>query len=289
VAFSGAPIRDRAGALLGFVGISRDMSERNRLVAHLERAKATLERRVEERTRELRRAEAQLFQAEKLSAIGQLAAGIAHEVGTPLNVISGRAEYLLSELAPEDPRAHNLEVILAQIDRITGLVERLLEFARGRGDEMGPTRIARVVDTLLPLLRTRLAQLGIVFDAEVGHLPDVYANPTRLEQVFLNLTLHAMDAIREARPQGPGAIQVRGDVDRDDVVVRFRDDGRGLPPALLSRVFDPFFTPRAPAESPGLGLSVTHGLVQEMGGSIRAESDPQGGTTFTLRLRRTRK
>jgi PAS domain S-box-containing protein len=285
VAFSGAPIFGRHGELLGFVGVARDMTERNRLLGELEQAKATLELRVEERTRELRRAQAQLFQSEKLSAIGQLAAGIAHEIGTPLNVISGRAEYLLSELG-DDPRAQNLQVIIGQIERISGLIEQLLDFARDRGDEMGPVRIRRAADAILPLLDSRLRKQGIVLEVDVDGLPDIYGNVNRLQQVFLNLVMNASDAIREVRPKGPGRIAIGGEVDGGDVVLRVSDDGAGIAPENLPRIFDPFFTTKPVGHGTGLGLSVTYGVIREMGGSIRAESTLGHGTTFHMRFRR---
>jgi PAS domain S-box-containing protein len=285
VSFSGAPIRDREGEILGFVGLVRDMSERNRLLDALERAKATLEQRVEERTRELRRAQAQIFQSEKLSAVGQLAAGIAHEIGTPLNVISGRAEYLLSELG-DDPRAQSLKVIVGQIDRITGLMNQLLDFARERGDEMGPVSLENAVSALRPLLEGRLRKQNVLLRADLEHVPEVYGNVNRLQQVFLNLIMNAADAIREARRAVPGQIAIEGEVRGDEVLVRVTDNGCGIPAASLPRIFDPFYTTKPSGQGTGLGLSVTFGLVQEMGGTIGVESEPGKGTTFTLHLRR---
>jgi PAS domain S-box-containing protein len=287
VAFSGSAIRDRFGKLLGFVAVARDMSEHNRLVGALEAAKATLEQRVEERSRELRNAQIKLFQSEKLSAIGQLAAGIAHEIGTPLNIISGRAEYLLSELG-DDPRAQNLKVIIGQIDRISGLIEQLLDFARDRTEELGPVRLTRCLDSLLPLLDSRLRKQGVTVDLAIGGLPEIHGNCNRLQQIFLNLIVNAADAIRSARPAGGGVISISGEAQGEEVLVDVRDDGCGIPASNLARIFDPFFTTKPVGQGTGLGLSVTYGLVEEMGGSIRAQSEPGQGSVFSLRFRRAR-
>ena len=286
VAFSGAAIPGHDGRTVGYVGLVRDMTERSALLAALEQAKATLEQRVEQRTRELHEAQAQLFQAEKLSAIGQLAAGIAHEVGTPLNVISGRAEYLLEELGDNAPAGQSLRVIVLQIDRITGLIQQLLDFARDRNDEMAPVRVARAVQAISPLLETRLRRQGIRFTVNLEALPEVRGNINRLQQVFLNLLMNAVDAIREARPQGPGTISIEGDADKEFVHVRVRDDGCGIEAPHLQRIFNPFFTTKPVGQGTGLGLSVTYGLIRDMGGTLKVESRVGEGTQFELCLLR---
>lgn len=287
VAFSLGSIRSPEASVRGFVGVVRDMTERNALVDALNQANANLEDRVAERSRALQETQAQLLQAEKLSAIGQLAAGIAHEIGTPLNVISGRAEFLLEELDAHDSRSQGLRVIVAQIDRITGLIHKLLDFARDRGDVMTNVRVSRVLAGILPLVETLMRKRNIkVVCVGLDALPEVFGNSNQLQQIFLNLLVNAADAIRDAKPARDGSIEVSGVSTPEHVVVRVRDNGCGIASSDLARIFNPFFTTKPTGQGTGLGLSVTYGLLRDMGGSIHAESEAGQGAMFEIHLRR---
>jgi len=251
-----------------------------------------LHQRLERAFDEAGRTQRQMIQTEKQSAIGRLAAGLAHEIGTPLNVISGRAELLLEEFGRREPRmAQGLGTIVAQIERISKLVAQLLDFARESRPAREPVALASVVAAVLDLLKRPLAQASI--DVELAlpdDLPPIIAHANQMQQVFLNLLLNSIDAI-EADPahgntkrRGRIAIEAESLGEDRRVRVRVRDNGHGIRPEDLDRVFDPFFTTKPVGAGTGLGLSVVYGIVVDHRGTIAVESAPEVGTVVTLTL-----
>lgn len=228
--------------------------------------------------------EQQLRQAETLAVAGKLASGLAHEVGTPLNIVSGRAEFLLQALPRHDPRRQDLEVIISQIDRISGIIRSLLDMVRPQKPQVQPAVLAAVVDRLLPLLRHTARRRDVTLTSLVPtDLPPVLADPNQLQQVIINLLMNAL----EATPQ-QGQISVnaerRSHNDRGGVALWVADTGQGIAPDLLPRVFEPFFTTKPPGQGTGLGLAICRDIVREHGGAIRVESHPGAGTTVTVWL-----
>jgi two-component system NtrC family sensor kinase len=228
------------------------------------------------------RLEEQLQQREKLSSIGLLAAGVAHEINTPLTGVSSYTQMLLGMLAETDPKHALLQKIRRQTDRATGIVNNLLNFSRtGGATEFAEVNLARVLDDTLQLLEPQLRQSRIEIAREyAGELPRIYGNAGKLQQVFTNLLLNARDAI----PDG-GRITLRAHVsDREALTVEVADNGIGIAPENVARIYDPFFTTKGVGRGTGLGLAVSYGIVQEHSGHIAVESAPGRGTTFRITL-----
>ncbi|MDR1727265.1 MAG: PDZ domain-containing protein [Acidobacteriota bacterium] len=226
------------------------------------------------------RLEAQLLQAEKLSSVGLLAAGVAHEINTPLTGISSYTQMLLKGDVEAGRRKALLEKIERQTFRAAEIVGNLLNFSRLGGDEFAAVDINRVIHDSLSLLDHQLDRKRIRVASDLGErLAPVYGNTGKLQQVFVNLFLNARDAM----PAG-GEIAIRTGMDESMVVVDVSDTGGGIPQENLQRIFDPFFTTKGVGRGTGLGLAVSYGIIQEHGGGIFVESDAGKGTRFTLRL-----
>jgi len=224
------------------------------------------------------RLEEQLQQREKLSSIGLLAAGVAHEVNTPLAGIAGYTQMLLRQFPPGDPRRTLLEKIHAQAMRASNIVTSLLNFARVERTDLAEVDLHQVLDDTLQLIEPQLRTGGItVVRTYAPELPLILGNFTKLQQVFLNLILNARDAM----PQG-GQLTLRTDTRDALVVVEVADTGVGIPPEHLSKIYDPFFTTKEVGRGTGLGLALTYGIVQEHAGRISVESKVGSGTRFTL-------
>ena len=221
-----------------------------------------------------------LIESEKQSAVGRLAAGIAHEIGTPLNIISGRAEMMLVRVDEESSMAGRLKTICAQIDRIARLVRQLLDFSRADNEERQAVWLKAVLAETLPLVETRSMKRRATIVNRVGDLKrPILASFHQLQQVVLNLILNAVDA--EANEIILEATAVEGE---DTVLLSVTDDGAGIPSDKLETIFEPFYTTKPRGEGTGLGLAVVRGIVRDHGGSIHAERLPEGGTAFHIRL-----
>ncbi len=222
--------------------------------------------------------EQQLIQAEKLSSIGLLAAGVAHEVNTPLAVISTYAQMLARQISGDETKARMLEKIAKQTFRASEIVNSLLNFSRTSQTEFGEVDLNRIIQETISLIEPQLRKAGIELELSLAAgLPPIKGNAGRLQQVFLNLFLNARDAMEEG-----GKLRVRSFVSDGSVQVDVADTGKGIPPEILSRIYDPFFTTKPAKRGTGLGLSVTYGIVREHGGTIEVESLPGAGTCFHL-------
>jgi two-component system NtrC family sensor kinase len=233
--------------------------------------------------------ESQLSQADKLSSIGLLAAGVAHEVNTPLAVISSYAQMLSKQLQDDPQKGGLLEKITRQTFRASEIVNNLLNFSRTSGTEFTEVNVNKIIGDTMALLEHQFKITKIRVEDELAdHLPLISGNPGRLQQVFLNLFLNARDAM----PEG-GTLRVATS-NGDGVSVVVSDTGTGIAQEHIQRIYDPFFTTKSsPREGQGkgtgLGLSVTYGIIQEHAGKIRVESPPGQGTTFYLDFPLTRK
>ena len=224
--------------------------------------------------------EDQLMQAEKLSSIGLLAAGIAHEVNTPIAGISSYTQMLLKDTPDSDKRKHILEKIEKQTFRAAEIVNGLLNFSRLNGSEFSELNINQLINDSLALLGHQLELNHIRVESRFDHsLPPVYGNMGKLQQVFINLFLNARDAM----PSG-GELAVQTAMDESMVVVDISDTGMGIPEENIKRIFDPFFTTKVIGKGTGLGLAVTYGIIQEHGGGIFVDSSAGKGTRFRLKL-----
>jgi two-component system NtrC family sensor kinase len=233
--------------------------------------------------------EAQLSQADKLSSIGLLAAGVAHEVNTPLAVISSYAQMLSKQLQGDAQKGQLLEKITRQTFRASEIVNNLLNFSRTTGTEFTAIDVNKIISDTLALLEHQFKVMRIkVQDERSAHMPPISGNAGRLQQVFLNLFLNAKDAMTNG-----GTLRIATS-NGESVSVVVADTGSGIAQEHIHRIYDPFFTTKTSpregqARGTGLGLSVTYGIIQEHAGKIRVESRAGEGTTFYLDFPLTRK
>jgi len=228
--------------------------------------------------------QAQLVQAGKLSAVGQLVSGVAHELNNPLSVIIGYGQ-LLTRRDVADTVRRPLDAIMSQADRMARIVRNLLYFARQRPPERAPVDLHQIIDQTLALRLNQLTLSGVVVERDFApDLPLLTGDLHQLEQVFLNLLLNAEQAIVGASDRGGRIVfQTRLADGGATVCASIIDDGPGIPEEALSRVFEPFFTTKDVGAGTGLGLSVSYGIVEEHQGLLTVESRP-GRTVFTLAL-----
>jgi PAS domain S-box-containing protein len=228
--------------------------------------------------------ETQLQLREKMASLGLLAAGVAHEVNTPLTGISSFTQMLQDQIPENDPRARLLEKIERQTERASKIVNNLLNFSRQGRASFVPVRINDVVRDVLSLLEHQLTQSRVKVRLELGdELPEVMGDENKLQQVFLNLILNAQDAMASG-----GWLTIRTGATSDEpqeVVAVVSDTGQGISQDDIKRIYDPFFTTkRAGASGTGLGLSITYGIIQEHSGHIGVDSSIGQGTSFEIRL-----
>jgi len=226
--------------------------------------------------------EAQLQQREKLSSIGLLAAGVAHEVNTPLTGVSSYTQMLLGMLNETDPKHALLQKVRTQAERATNIVNNLLNFSRtGSAAEFAEVDVARVLDDTLQLLEPQLrrSQIQIVRQYD-DDAPEAYGNAGKLQQVFTNLILNARDAI----PDGGQIIVSTGTAEDGLLVAEISDTGIGIAPENVAKIYDPFYTTKGVGRGTGLGLAVSYGIIQEHAGRISVDSTPGKGTTFRITL-----
>jgi PAS domain S-box-containing protein len=226
--------------------------------------------------------EEQLQVSDKMASIGLLAAGVAHEVNTPLTGISSFTQMLLEGADPDDPRTRLLEKIERQTFRAAKIVNGLLNLSRqgGQGSERVPVDLNAVINDVLALLEHQLELGRIKVRRDLAaSAPVVIGTEHKLQQVFLNLFLNARDAM----PKG-GWLSIASRVDGDRAIIELSDTGSGIPAEHLSRIYDPFFTTKSLGHGTGLGLSITYGIVREHDGTIGVESSVGQGTRFTVNL-----
>jgi hypothetical protein len=221
-----------------------------------------------------------------MASLGLLAAGVAHEVNTPLTGISSFTQMLQDQISEDDPRAKLLHKIERQTERASKIVNNLLNFARQGRVSFVPVQINDVVRDVLSLLEHQLTQARVKVRLELGDdLPEVLGDENKLQQVFLNLILNAQDAM----PKG-GWLTIKTALEGDpsqegEVTATVSDTGTGISQDDIKRIYDPFFTTkRAGASGTGLGLSITYGILQEHSGHIGVESSIGQGTSFHIRL-----
>jgi hypothetical protein len=229
------------------------------------------------------RLEEQLQQREKLSSIGLLAAGVAHEVNTPLTGVSSYTQMLLGMLPETDPKHALLQKVRRQADRASNIVNNLLNFSRtGGATEFTEVDVHRVLDDTLQLLEPQLrrSQIEIArrYEAE---LPKAFGNAGKLQQVFTNLILNSRDAIMDG---GSISLATSSNEEDDALTIEITDTGIGIAPENVAKIYDPFFTTKGVGRGTGLGLAISYGIVQEHSGHITVESTPGRGTTFRITL-----
>jgi two-component system, NtrC family, sensor kinase len=231
------------------------------------------------------RMEEQMTQTEKLTSLGLLAAGVAHEVNTPLAVISNYIQMLAKQMPEEDPRHAIIEKIVKQTFRASEIVNNLLNFSRTGAGELANVDVNKVVEETLSLVAHPLKTSQIQVVKNLGDsLPSVRGSANKLQQVFLNLFLNARDAM----PSG-GMLEVKTVAHNGSVEIEIVDTGAGIPREHIHKIFDPFFTTKASGRGTGLGLSVSYGIIKEHSGKIDVRSTPGKGTSFHVEFPAVRK
>ena len=236
----------------------------------------------EEDVTERRRLEASLVQSEKLAAVGQLAAGVAHEINNPLTAIIANAQLLQRGRSGQDIEVQDmLDLIVRASERASQVVRNLLVFARQERFELAPTDLNETLRRAMALIQHELSVRSIRLVSDLGeNLPLLMASQDQLQGVWINLLVNAVDALDEE----PGEIRVTSRKVEDEVRITISDNGRGIPLDHLSHIFEPFYTTKDPGQGTGLGLFVCHHIIEQHGGDILVESQPGKGTEFTVRI-----
>lgn len=228
--------------------------------------------------RERVRHEEKLLHSEKLITAGQLAAGIAHEIGTPLNVARGRVELSLSHLGKEHAEADNHRIVIDQIDRVARLLQQLLDYVRPSPASVQEVDLLAAVGRVSALLAPHAAKRKVTLAHELGaDVPTLRADPDQIQQIIVNLVLNAIDACERG-----GRVTIRAHANGTAAVLEIEDTGHGIAPDIRKQVFDPFFTTKKRGQGTGLGLWVVAQLVHSQGGEIELESDVGTGTTIRI-------
>jgi PAS domain S-box-containing protein len=323
------PLHDKEGRVMGTFGISRDVTLLKEMEDELRRSNleiATrneqLQQAIDDQRRAhdaLKAAQGQLVQSAKLAGLGQMVAGVAHEINNPLSFVSNNAAVLQRDVAAlrrlldlyrgadpllekEKPELvaeirdfaeqvdlqyllENLDDLLARsrdgLKRIAQIVKDLRDFARAEDTVMHECDLNNGVESTVGILRGRARKKKVDVTLDLGPLPPVTCNPGKINQVIMNLVANAIDAC----PDG-GRVAVRSRIDRDDVLVEVADNGPGILPGHREHLFEPFFTTKPQGEGVGLGLSISYGIVQSHGGTIDVDSTPGQGARFIVRLPR---
>jgi len=258
ILFNFSPLSDEKGNIEGVVLSGRDVTD-------------------------IKRLQEQLIQAEKLAAMGQMLAGVAHELNNPLTAVLGVTELLRERVPGDESTKRQLELTHRQARRAARIVQNLLEFSRPASPQKKPLDVNNLVERTLQLHEHSLRRNAIEVDFHPQtDFPGVVGDANQLIQVFLNLVTNAEQAIREIRDSG--RLQIRLTRIGNRVSIAFQDDGVGIRPDALPRLFDPFYTTKRPGGGTGLGLSICMSIIREHGGTIEAEILPAGGSAFTVYL-----
>jgi two-component system, NtrC family, sensor kinase len=234
-----------------------------------------------EKNRILVETQQELVRVEKLAAIGELAAGVAHEINNPLAIIRGNTELVQDALPEDSPCQEELEIVTRQLSRVERIVANLLRFARRERKQSGRTSLNLILEEILRQVGHQIPLTGIVVATDYDPAgPEVMGDADQLQQVFTNLIINAVQAMPMG---GTLTIATRADYDNGACAITVSDSGSGILPENLEQVFNPFFTTRA--NGVGLGLSVSYGIIRDHGGEIGVDSTPGKGTSFRVTLR----
>lgn len=264
------PYREASGAIAGYMGIAVDLSDQKKM-------------------------EQQILRQDRLASIGMLAGGLAHEIGNPLGVIRGRAELVLNQIRDNESAAKNLEVVIGQIDRISGLLQSLLRVSRVPEHVLlREVDLRPCVEEAFVLTQEACRLAGV--DLRMRNLETkICAEPSHLQQLFLNLIINSLHAIEEQKLKNPTStqehfIEFSSDISESKrCVVSIRDTGCGISPENIRKLFQPFYTTKAAGKGTGLGLAIVSKLIEEMDGRVWVESSGVGqGATFKLEFKQSK-
>lgn len=268
------------------LALFRDVTEKKRMERELITKHAELRNayfQLEKKNAELQSMQETLVQAGKMAALGELAAGIAHELNQPLQGIRGYAQELQAG-APD--AAGCMKEIVSNVDKMASIIDYLRTFTRKSIEKHEQIDVHHVIEEALKMLSRQFSARGIKVDKKFDQsLPKIYANPLQLEQVFINLATNARDAI-EATGRGSGSVSIATSHHGNFVEIQFRDDGIGMSERTKTKAFNPFFTTKEVGRGMGLGLSLSYGMISKLHGSILVESELGKGAAFVIRLPR---
>jgi signal transduction histidine kinase len=233
-----------------------------------------------EANEELVELQGELIRSERMAAVGELAAGLSHEIDNPIGVILGFAELMLEDIPEDDPRHDDLSTIVSEAKRCKRIVRGLLDFSRPPVLGVIMTDIGEVIRHTADSAQRIFKKARLVVELD-GSAPDILADPDRLRQVFMNLLINAVQAMPDG---GEITIREQFDAEAGELLVTVTDTGHGIPREDLEKVFEPFYTTKKPGEGTGLGLAICARLIEEQGGRIMAESEPGQGASFTVIL-----
>jgi len=255
VRISGQVMKDTRGNITGIVAVLHDLREERKL-------------------------RQELIQIEKLSAVGLMAGGVAHELNNPLGVILGYIQLMISEISADDPKYKDLKTMEDALHRCKTIIQNLLSFSRQDKEEYTKINIADVIQSALTLIGHQMEVNNVKIIRNIqDNLYPVKGKTQQVEQVFINIMINAQDAM----PEG-GELTITAENTDKQVKITFKDTGRGVPPDILSRIFEPFVTTKPPGKGTGLGLSVSYGIIKEHGGDIKIQSKEGTGTAVTITL-----
>ncbi|NOX87625.1 MAG: HAMP domain-containing protein [Calditrichaeota bacterium] len=239
-----------------------------------------LEKKIEERTKALREAQFQISHQEKMASLGILAAGVAHEIGNPLTSISSMAQ-IIKRKVKDDSIEEYINTILANIERISKIVRELVDFSRPSGLESSWVNINDVIRNAIGIVKYDKRAKNVNFRLSLAEdLPNLYLVSDQLLQVFLNIMINALDALKN----GKGTIEINTAQSGQNVIITIKDDGMGIPEDHLNKIFEPFFTTKEVGHGTGLGLSVSYGIIKNFNGKIEVQSKVGEGSRFTIKL-----
>ena len=274
------PVADIDGRRLGYVIVGQDLTDHKKLERDLiDRTEETVE--INEM---LKRSRIEMAQREKMVAIGQMATGIAHEIGNPLASLSSVAQYLGRKLKSHEEKEHLL-MIENQVHRISVILRRMLSLSRPATSEYKWTDVNAVIDNTLALVKfdRRAKSVDIINEAN-DNLPMIWVNPLHFEQVLLNITINALDAMSARESEDQHSIMIEREFKDNMIEIRISDTGIGMEPEVCKRAFESFFTTKEIGKGTGLGLYISYNLISEIDGSIKLDSEPGVGTTVTIRV-----
>lgn len=276
----GRSVQGLDGTPIGHVVVGRDLTEHKRLEQELtERTEQVTD--INER---LKMSRIEMAQRERMVAIGQMSAGIAHEIGNPLASLSSVAQYLGRKVQAVEHK-EQLQVIQSHVNRISDILKRMLTFSRPASAEHRWSDIDKIVESALLLVKfDRRMHAVTVINERKGDLPTVWLNPQSFEQVLLNVFINAMDAMIAKPDAEEHCLRITRSFDGDVVEIRVHDTGVGMDQAVADRAFESFFTTKEIGKGTGLGLFISHNLMTELGGTIRIESSLGQGTCVSIRV-----
>lgn len=256
IVISSSPLRDKNGEIIGLLGIARDITERKRI-------------------------QHQMNRTEKLAAIGQLATGIAHEINNPLGGMQNCVRTLNTDGDDEDVRQRYLPLLEKGLNRIESVIRNLLDFAKEHQFEFSTHNLDEIITETLKLVDYKIRERNLELKLDLNTNSKKFTlDYNHLQQVFLNVIINAIQAITDSG----GILTIKSMEERDELIVAISDTGIGIPQENLGRIFDPFFTTKDVGTGTGLGLSVSYGIIERLGGRIEVQSEINRGTTFTITI-----